>query len=121
MKKFLLIFSLVVLQICLFAQEKDFVKKEMHLTYDNIAKKAAKKWPGDFEMQKYTIDEQCKALVEYINLSSNYTIPKDIFYQIKGLAYDKWCENDWVKCSQDNTTLDANYACFSADWEMIVL
>ncbi|MCK9421135.1 MAG: hypothetical protein M0Q38_00900 [Bacteroidales bacterium] len=115
---------LLLFSIAGYGQNEDLinVKLEMPLTYANIAKNAAKKWPGDFEMQKYTIDNQCKAFNEYLKLSKNHSVPDDVYLQCAMLAWDKWCDSDWVKCLKENKEfgLDTVDACWNADWEMVV-
>jgi hypothetical protein len=104
----------------LFAQVK--LKEEMPLTYDAICKKAADQWPGDFEMQKFTIEKQCTAYYEYAELMNNNPVPKDIMQQITTPALKDWCENDWIGCVDNliEKGTDETYACWKADWEMIV-
>jgi hypothetical protein len=120
MKKFILLICLGLLSVNLFSQID--VKNELPLIYANIKQKAADKWPGDYEMQKFLIDKQCKAFNEYIKLKDDYSVPKEVYAEVWTRSLDKWCTNDWVKCMDDNKDqgLDKTYSCFGADWEMIV-
>lgn len=131
MKKLYFLFFLTIMSLGLFAQID--VKKEYPLTYANIAKNAANEWPDDYTMQKYVIDQQCKAYNEFKELRASAIVPKDIMTNIMVLALKDWCKEDWVKCTNTfiikdpNKTsetskreIDSVQACWSADWTMIV-
>jgi len=123
MKKIIFMLIMSIMQICLFAQENKQinVRQVLPLLYANIAKKAADKWPGDYEMQKYTIEKECNAYIEYIAIrTKTNSIPEDVLKQVCIAALDKWCNNDWKNCVNETTEIDAMHACWDADWEMIV-
>lgn len=60
---------------------------------DSIHDFAEKKWPNDYEMQKYEIDKQIEAY-NWLSSNSSYSgVPQDIYDQIKSSAADKWADD----------------------------
>jgi hypothetical protein len=56
----------------------------------SIRANAEKKWPGDFDMQKYEVDKQTEAYNWVVTTSSATGVPQRVFEQIKAQALDKW-------------------------------
>jgi ankyrin repeat protein len=51
---------------------------------------AEKKWPGEYDMQKYEIDKQTEAYNWVATSTSASGVPQDVFAQIKTSAVNKW-------------------------------
>ncbi len=51
---------------------------------------AEKKWPNDYEMQKYEIDQQTEAYNWVITASSATGVPQGVYNQIKTSAVNQW-------------------------------
>jgi len=56
----------------------------------SIRSYAEKKWPNDYEMQKYEINTQTKAYNWVAGASSATGVPQSVFNQIKYNAIEKW-------------------------------
>jgi hypothetical protein len=126
MKTLLIALYLVVsLYISSFGQDESIrsaVKNVTPKTYSKIAQNASKEWPTDFEMQKYVIEKQCKALREYMRIARMSQIPNKAFKVIENAALKEWCKNDWVECYKEfeKGDTDAYFSCLDANWEMLV-
>jgi hypothetical protein len=53
---------------------------------------AEKKWPADYEMQKYEIDKQTEAYNWVVTATSATGVPQGVFDQIKSDAVNKWSD-----------------------------
>lgn len=56
----------------------------------SIRENAERKWPGDYDMQKYEIETQTKAYNWVATATSATGVPQAVFEQIKAEAQDKW-------------------------------
>lgn len=79
----------------------ELVKNEKPDIYKYIKISAENKWVTDYEMIKYTIENQCKGYIEFIELYSKYENHKDK-KAICINAYSEWKDGEIV------------------DWEMVV-
>ena len=59
----------------------------------SIRENAARKWPGDYDMQKYEVDKQTKAYNWVATALSATGVPSNIFEQIKANAAGNWPED----------------------------
>jgi hypothetical protein len=116
-KKLSIIIALALLTGSVFAQF--IIKEKFPLTYKKIKETASKKYPDNYEMQKYLINNQCDAMNEYFTLKEKYLdIPEDDFTKIKFNAIDKW--SDKKDCKIEFMEIDEYYACSGINWEMVV-
>ncbi len=119
MKKVLIIFLMT--SVFASAYSQCILKEKMPLTYSKIAARAEAEWPADFEMQKYTIDKQCNAFVEYVGLRDVYNdIPKETFSLISVNALIEWSAGNIEDCMAIVADIDTKTACQDSDWEMVV-
>ena len=96
MKTKLLIFTLLLISVSIFAQQEpdvQFVKQNSPRMYASIRTCSINKWQDDYEMIKYEIKKQCEATLKM----ADYIINKDkdsIEYNIIVNAMIKWSDGD---------------------------
>lgn len=101
-----------------------YVKQTMPLMYAQIAQKAEKEWPSDFTMQKFVIEKQSTAFIDFIILCKNVTVPKEVWDKIFINSLTQWCQGSIFKCQKEyeNRTGDNKdeiLCCLNGDWIMI--
>lgn len=90
---FLSVLISLVLSSVLSAQNKpevSYTKSTFPKIFAAILQEAKKKWPNDYEMQVYTIENQCKALSEFIDLILSPEMQKAEMTRIWSQAIVEW-------------------------------
>jgi hypothetical protein len=128
------ILPITLLLICTWniisAQEEDnkaYVKISFPKVYAAITASAVKEWPGDYDVQLYTIGLQCDDFYNYISLSSlRAGIPDKILREIKNKALTEWSKVETsvadAKCEEleGEKLLDCFYSTMNPDWTVVM-
>jgi hypothetical protein len=76
------------------AQQQAELKAQSQVAVADISStiraKAEKEWPGDYEMQKYIINQQTSAYNWLVTASTASGVPQNVFDQIRTKAAGEW-------------------------------
>lgn len=128
MKKIVTFLVMMFIVGIVFGQNTAIVKTQYPLVYEKIAKQSENKWPGDYQMQKYTIGLECDSFIEFLDLFSGRVskyifIPKNVISETISKAFGDWSQNpNWTECwkIEKGKNLDDVFSCCDPDWQMIV-
>ncbi len=87
--------------------DKNYPPKEENLNAESlIREKAKREYPNDFEMQRYVIKQQTKALQE-LKRNKPEDIPEDVFKQIKSKAKEDYPNDFTMQKHIENQQLES--------------